>query len=229
MIELILGKFPALRSTRYVQLLGKYLSGCLLFAIGAYLFIYSKLGTDPLDTFALGVLRHLPLTIGLVQLSVAIACVTAVSLWLRQRPRLAPLFTFFFCGSIIDLERKLDPMTTVHIPAVVILTLGTLCCAYGSALIIMSGFGIRAIDLLAIAAVRQWRWPFWTGKAIIELSLLATGYLLGGPAGWGTVFFLVGVDLLIQPMVWSNVRVLGLVNHGLPHPRRLAQPQPEVT
>ncbi|MER6842746.1 YczE/YyaS/YitT family protein [Streptomyces platensis] len=201
---------------KHSRKLTKYLAGCLFFSVGAYLFINSELGTDPLDTFALGVLRHLPLTVGIVQTSVAVVCVAIVALWARRRPLVAPLLTFFLCGSLIDLERKLDWMQGVDVPHIAVLTVATVLCAYGSALIIMSGFGIRSIDLLAIEMTRKWRWPFWIGKGVIEMSLLVTGYLLGGPAGIGTVFFLVGVDLLIQPLIRASTKVLGLVNHGLP-------------
>lgn len=207
---------------RWTRVIGKYLVGCAFFAVGAYLFITSHLGTDPLDTFALGVLRHLPLTVGIVQLAVAVVCLGVVGIWTRRRPPVAPLFTFFFCGSLIDLQLRMDWLRGTHVPALLILAAGTLACAYGSALIIMSGYGIRSIDLVAITAVRMLRWPFWAGKGLVELTLLGTGYAMGGPAGLGTVFFLVGVDLLIQPIVWINDRLLGLINHGLPRVRELA-------
>ncbi|MFC3898192.1 YitT family protein [Lentzea rhizosphaerae] len=205
------------------RMLGKYLVGCVLFALGAYLFVHSGLGTDPLDTFALGVLKHLPLTVGLVQLGVAVICLAAVALWTRRRPLLAPLFTFFFCGSMIDLLLAVDVLHGAGVSAVVVLAAGTLLCAYGSAFIIMSGFGIRAVDLLAITTVQMWRWPFWLGKLLVELTLLGTGYLLGGPAGVGTVVFLVGVGLLVQPLVRTNEALFGIVNLGLP---RTGEPLP---
>lgn len=193
-----------------------YLSGCLLFSWGAYLFIASELGTDPLDTFALGLRQHLPVTVGLAQAAVAIACLSTVTLWTRRRPALSPLLTFFLCGSVIDVLLIADLNHLAPLPAALLLAAGTVCCAYGSALIIMSGFGIRAMDLLAIVMVEHWRWPFWAAKGILELALLATGWLLGGPAGVGTLCFLVGVDLLIQPLMWLNATVLRVRNLGLP-------------
>jgi uncharacterized membrane protein YczE len=173
------------------------------------------MGTDPLDTFALGVLAHLPLTIGIVQFGVAAVCVLAVAAWARQRPRVSPLVTFFFCGSLIDLQLWADWGNALS-PGYVMLPAATMCCALGSALIIMSGFGIRAMDLVAIQALRAWRLPFWAGKGVLELALLGSGVLLGGPAGIGTVFFLVGVDVLIQPIMWATTRTMRLTNHGMP-------------
>jgi uncharacterized membrane protein YczE len=103
---------------------------------------------------------------------------------------------------------------------------GTLLCAYGSALIIMGGFGIRAMDVLAIVMVSRWRWQFWMAKGALELLLLFSGWLMGGPVGVGTVCFLAGVDLLIQPLIRFNSRVLRIRNLGLPKRPNMVVPEP---
>lgn len=193
-----------------------YLAGCLAFSCGAYLFIHSDLGTDPLDVFALGLMGHIPITVGIAQTAVAMICLAIVAAWTRTRPLLAPMFTFFFCGSVIDLLRWEDPARLLAVGPPGQLILGTFLCAYGSALIIMSGFGIRAIDLLALTVRARWNWPFWAAKGLIESGLMISGFLMGGPLGIGTAGFLVGVDLLIQPFIQANVRFLRLPNFGLP-------------
>ncbi|MGP4011363.1 YczE/YyaS/YitT family protein [Streptomyces sp. 4N124] len=192
-----------------------YLVGCLIFSAGAYLFIHSGMGTDPLDVFALGLMKHVPVTVGISQTAVAVICLVIVAAWTRERPLLSPLFTFFFCGSIIDLLRWSEPARGLHITSAGVLALAVLLCAYGSALIIMSGFGIRAIDLLAITMNARWRWPFWAAKGLIEAGLMTSGLIMGGPIGMGTVCFLVGVDLLIQPFIKVNSGVLRMPNSGL--------------
>ncbi|MEE1940364.1 hypothetical protein V1L54_13280 [Streptomyces sp. TRM 70361] len=37
-------------------------------------------------------------------------------------------------------------------------------CAYDSALVIMSGIGMRATDLIATSMTRHWKWPFRVSK-----------------------------------------------------------------
>ncbi|CAL9570327.1 hypothetical protein SUDANB58_04823 [Streptomyces sp. enrichment culture] len=192
--------------------LGVYLSGCAVFAAGATLFIHSSYGVDPLDTLALGMLEHLPLTIGIAQAAVAVVCIAIWSVWNRRRPVVSPFITFFLCGSLIDLMRLAD---TSAVPAPLQLALGVLLCAYGSALIIMSGIGIRAMDLVVLTMTSRWRWPFWVAKASVEAVLLTLGFLLGGPVGVGTLCFLVFVDGLIQPFMILNQRALGMENRGL--------------
>ncbi len=87
-------------------------------------------------------------------------------------------------------------------------------CALGSAHILMSGIGIRAMDLVALAMATVTGRPFWIYKAVLEALLLVTGWLLGGPVGIGTVFFLVFVGFLIQPVMILNSRVVRLPNYG---------------
>jgi uncharacterized membrane protein YczE len=193
-----------------------YIGGCLLFSSGATFFIYSRLGTDPLDTFSLGLLRHVPLTIGIAQAIVAAICIAIWSTWNRRRPVISPFITFFFCGSVIDVLRAVGAAGWVPAPRFVDMLFGVVLCAYGSALIIMSGVGIRAMDLVVITMTMRWRWPFWISKTSTETVLLVTGFVMGGPVGIGTLCFLAFVDTLIQPMMWFNGRVLRMHNLGLP-------------
>ncbi|MFD5625388.1 YitT family protein [Streptomyces sp. NPDC127072] len=195
--------------------LAAYLAGCVSFSYGAACFIRADLGTDPLDVFALGLLEHLPLTIGIAQALFAALCIAVWAAWNRRRPVLSPFVTFLFCGSMIDLMRAWD-LAGLPIPDPILMVLGSLLCAYGSSLIIISGIGIRAMDLVAISMTEHWRWPFWAAKFSTELLLLVGGHLLGGPVGIGTVCFLVVVDLLVQPLMRLNGSVLRLRNAGMP-------------
>lgn len=204
--------FTALPPRALAARLGVYFSGCVVFAAGATLFIHSDLGTDPLDVLALGLKRHVPLTIGIAQAAIAAVCIAVWSIWNRRRPVLAPFITFFLCGSMIDLLLLADLSWIGSVPS---LAVAVALCAYGSALIIMSGIGIRAMDLIVISMTKRWKWPFWTAKAGVEAVLLVLGYVLGGPVGVGTLCFLVFVDGLIQPFMTLNRRALRLQNHGL--------------
>ncbi|MGW0827975.1 hypothetical protein [Streptomyces sp. NPDC002845] len=142
-------------------------------------------------------------------------CIAVWSLWNRRRPVLAAFITFFLCGSLIDLLLLADLSWIASVPS---LAVAVVLCAYGSSLIIMSGIGIRAMDLIVISMTQRWGWPFWAAKVGIEAVLLGLGYLLGGPVGVGTLCFLVFVDGLIQPFMTLNHRALRMTNHGLAEP-----------
>lgn len=202
-----------------------YLAGCVLFAVGATCFIEAGLGTDPLDVFALGVRDVTPLTVGLAQGAFAALMLVIWSGLKRRVPSIWPFITFFFCGSMIDLWLHAGVLGRAPLADGLLMLVGVGLCALGSAYIIMSGIGIRAMDLVAIALVERTGRPFWVFKAVAEVLLLVVGWALGGPVGIGTVFFLVFVGFLIQPVMTLNGRLVGLPNHALPNLQLPAQPR----
>lgn len=193
---------------------GLYFAGCVLFSIGATCFIEAQLGTDPLDVFALGVRDHTPLTVGLAQGGFAALMLLVWTGLMRRAPSVWPFITFLFCGSLIDVLLATTWIANVATPDFALMLVGVGLCAFGSAYIIMSGIGIRAMDLVALALAGRTGRPFWVFKAVLEALLLAVGWLLGGPVGVGTVFFLVFVGFLIQPVMTINTRVARLPNYG---------------
>jgi uncharacterized protein len=207
-----------------------YLLGCVLFSFGANFFIYSKLGTDPLDVFSLGLVQHVSfMTVGLAQGGFAAICLLIWAIWNKRLPLISPFVTFFLCGTLIDLfmgeklRHGANVASFIPLSPWPLMIVGVILCAYGSSLIIMSGIGIRSMDLVAITMVRKWKVPFWACKGVLEVVLLASGWLLGGPLGWGTVFFLAFVGWLIQPLMWVNGKLFRLPNYGLSKPEPLAQ------
>ena len=192
-----------------------YLAGCVIFALGATCFIEAGLGTDPLDVFALGLRDITPLTVGLAQ-GLFAALMLGIWSWLKRRvPSIWPFITFLFCGTMIDLWLHYGWLGRTVVSGAGLMLVGVALCALGSAYIIMSGIGIRAMDLVAIALVERTGHPFWLFKAASEALLLGVGWALGGPIGIGTVFFLIFVGFLIQPVMTLNGRLVGLPNHAL--------------
>ncbi|MFC7335023.1 YczE/YyaS/YitT family protein [Rhodocista pekingensis] len=200
--------------------LALYLSGCLLFSLGAKLFIDSHLGVDPLDVLVLGIVGHTGVTVGIASGAVAIGFLLLWSLWNRRRPPLSPFMTMFLVGSLIDLWiwLELERVTQAILAAVPMLATGLLLASFGSALIIVAGIGIRIMDLVAITMVERWRWQFWQAKLALEVFFVASGWVLGGPVGVGTLAFVVVVGPMMQLFMALVTKVLGTVNHGLPGP-----------
>ena len=205
---------------------GLYLAGCVLFALGATCFIEADLGTDPLDVFALGVRDHTPLTVGLAQGAFAALMLLCWVVLQRRVPSVWPFITFLFCGTLIDVLLATSALANLPTSATATMLVGVLLCAFGSAYIIMSGIGIRAMDLVALALAEKFSRPFWVFKAVLETLLLAAGWALGGPVGIGTACFLVFVGYLIQPVMSLNHRVVGLPNY-MSSDSLVARPLPE--
>ena len=178
-----------------------YSLGCLLFSLGATFFITSHLGPDPLDVFAVGLKNTFGLLIGTTQSLFAILCLVLWSFLNKWKfPPISTFLTFFICGYMIDYFLFLKG-SYIIINHYFEMLAGVFLCTLSSAFIIMSGFGIRAMDLLAITLAEKTKYPFWFYKGIVEVLLLVVGWFLGGIVGIGTLFFLIFVGWLIQPSI----------------------------
>ena len=151
--------------------------------------------------------------IGTTQSLFAILCLGIWSVLNKWKfPPISTFLTFFICGYLIDFFLWLFNHSHLFNPFLEML-LGVVLCTQASTLIIMSGFGIRAMDLVAISLAKITKKPFWLYKGVAEVILLISGWMLGGVVGIGTAFFLVFVGWLIQPCIKLNTK-LGVPNYG---------------
>jgi uncharacterized protein len=178
-----------------------YIIGCIMFSLGATAFIDSQLGTDPLDVLCLGIQHQWGWKIGTTQSLLALLLIGVYWVITRVKlPPLSPFITLFSCGYMIDFFR--ETLTTMAmLPPLVLLVMGITLCIMGSSAIIMSSYGIRPMDLVAIALMHKTGKPFWLYKGVLEVLLFSIGYLLGGPVGIGTLAFLFGVGWSVQPII----------------------------
>ena len=215
---------PRFTARQYVT----YLLGCVGFSTGVCFFAWAGLGADPLYVFSTGLQRVLHFNSYAIAEGGFAALMLAVwALWNKKIPIISPFVTFVFCGRLIDFGKKHELasyMPYTHWPLMIT---AVVLCAYSSSLIIMSGIGIRAMDLVAITMVTKLRREFWVFKTMLEILLLFSGWIMlafpriqlrpgqGIVMGIGTLFFVVFVDLLIQPFMATNARFIGMRNHGL--------------
>ncbi|MBF0439137.1 MAG: hypothetical protein HQL93_08445 [Magnetococcales bacterium] len=208
-----------------------YTFGIIFFSLGAKGFIDAELGTDPLDVLVIGMNRHLGVGLGTCSSLIAILFLFWWMLWNNKLPPMTPFVSTSAVGFLLDFWNALHlenytikamPVVdvivfgyTVNLSAVTLDVVSLLVCAYASALIIMSGIGIRIMDLVAITMIEKWGWSFFKAKMTLEIGLFSTGWLLGGPMGVTTVLFLFLVGPFIQPFMWVNANYLRIPNHGI--------------
>ena len=211
--------------------IGIYIVGIVLFSLGAKGFIDAKLGTDPLDVLVIGMTKHLPFQIGTCSSLVAIFFLLWWTIWNKKIPPISPFISTAAVGYLIDfwnaiqLERfTIDALpllemnvaqTQLNFSAVLLVVVSLISCSYASALIIMSGIGIRIMDLVGITMIEKWGWSFFRAKMLLEILLFTTGWLLGGPMGFTTIAFLFLVGPFIQPFMWVNTKYFRMPNYGI--------------
>ncbi|MFC6356024.1 membrane protein YczE [Luethyella okanaganae] len=169
--------------------------GLVLYGLADALMIRAAVGVDPWTVFAQGV--SLRTGIGIGWLTNVIGLLVLL-LWipLRQRPGIGTVLNILLIGPSIELGLWLIHPATEPWQQILVFTAGLLLLAVASGLYIGSHFGPGPRDGLMTGIHRSTGWPIWVGRTIVEVVVLAAGWLLGGNVGLGTLAF----ALLIGPL-----------------------------
>ena len=200
-----------------------YVLACVFFSLGVKLFIEADLGVDPLNSMIIGIVETFDrpyLRLGVVATSVTILFLVVWGLWNRSMPPLMTLVSMGFVGFLVDLWNfiELERVLVLILDPWPMMLLGLALEAYGSALIIMIGIGMRVMDLIAVSMVKKWRIPFVCGKLTLEMGFITVALFLDGPIGVATIAFLYLVAPFIPSFMWANERWFHLENRGLGAP-----------
>ncbi|KAF2411618.1 hypothetical protein B1729_19385 [Microbacterium sp. B35-04] len=177
---------------RIVQLL----VGLFLYGAGCALTVEAGLGVDPWTVFAQGLSVRTEIGIGWITNIVGFF---VLLLWipLRQKPGIGTIANILLVGTSMQIVLDLIPPMTGFVAQLATLLAGILLVALASGLYIGARFGPGPRDGLMTGLNARLGWPIWLCRALVELSVLLVGWLLGGTVGIGTVLFAV----LIGPLV----------------------------
>lgn len=214
---------PGTRSKARILAVGMYAAGCVLFSLGVKLFIDADLGTDPFGAMVIGIGLWVEppfVQVGAISSVITLLLLVLWSCFTRQLPPLSTFITMALVGHLIDLWNvlEIEQWTRPLLAPFPMMLLGLFLDAYASALIIMSGIGIRVVDLVALAIVRRWRWHFIEAKLLLEGGFFVVAWLAGGPLGVATVAFVAVVGPFVEPFFLINRHILSLPNSAYPEP-----------
>ncbi|MEV4436478.1 hypothetical protein [Streptomyces sp. NPDC049585] len=172
-------------------------AGLVLYGVSEALQLRAGLGLGPWSVLNQGVARHTGLTIGEAGIVVG---ATVLLLWipLRQRPGLGTVSNVLVIGLVIDATLALLPAPGSLWVRVPLLVLAVVLCAAATGLYISPRFGPGPRDGLMTGLHRRTGRSVRLVRTTIELSVLVTGFALGGSIGVGTVVFALGIGPLAQ-------------------------------
>jgi uncharacterized membrane protein YczE len=191
---------PSLRGRRLPRRLIQLYAGLALYGVSMALIIRSTLGNMPWDVLHQGVAGRIGWSIGAVSILVG-ALVLLGWIPLRQRPGLGTVSNVVVLGLAVDATLALVPAPSSLPLRVGLLVAGVLLNAVATAAYIGVHFGPGPRDGLMTGLVRR------TGRSIrlvrtsIEVAVVATGWLLGGTLGVGTVAYAVAIGPLVQVLL----------------------------
>lgn len=158
--------------------------------------IEAGLGLDPWDVFHQGLTHHLPLSFGVVTMLVG-ALVLLLWIPLRQRPAIGTVLNVLIIGLAVDATLAVLPTPEALGARASFLGIGIVGNALAGALYVGAGLGTGPRDGLWVGLVRVTGLSVRLVRTSIELTVLVSGFALGGTVGVGTVLY----ALLIGPLV----------------------------
>jgi uncharacterized membrane protein YczE len=187
--QLRAGKLPR----RVVQLL----FGLTLYGVSMAMMLRATLGLDPWDVFHAGVTVRVPLSFGQVTIVVG-ALVLLLWIPLRQWPGLGTISNVVVIGLAADAGLALIDTPSGLFPQLALLLGGLVLNGLAGGLYIGSQLGPGPRDGLMTGLSRRTGLSLRLVRTALELTVLAIGWLLGGPVGLGTVLYAVAIGPLVQ-------------------------------
>jgi uncharacterized membrane protein YczE len=185
-------------------------SGLFLCALGIICFLEARLGLPPWDVLHQGIARHTPLSFGAANEVVGVIVLT-VAWALGARIWIGTVANAVLIGLFIIV---LQPLHVVHelaawplVPRIALLGLGLVCFGVGSAFYIGANLGAGPRDSLMLVGARRTGLRIGVMRAILEISVLLVGFLLGGAVGLGTLAFAALIGPAVEASFWLVTRI----------------------
>lgn len=175
------------------------LIGLFLYALGIVITMKANLGFAPWEVFHWGIGKTIGMTIGNVSILTGLLICVIVIL-MGEKLGLGTILNMILIGVFIDLLISLNLIPQVNglISGAAMMIAGLFIISFGSYFYISSGFGAGPRDSLMVAIKRKTKLPVGLCRGMLEISVVLTGWMLGGPVGIGTMLAAFGISFCIQ-------------------------------
>jgi uncharacterized membrane protein YczE len=189
--------------------LAQLYAGLVLYGISSSLLVLADLGLDPWDVFHQGLSRTFGLAIGTWAIIVGVA---VLLLWipLRQRPGIGTVSNVILVG--LTMNVVLGHVGAPHAMAarIACLVCGVFLNGVATGAYIGAGLGPGPRDGLMTGLAARGH-SIRVVRTGLEVTVLATGWLLGGTVGIGTLVYALSIGPLAHVFI-------PLFSHGRPAP-----------
>ena len=178
---------------RFAQLI----VGLAIYGLGVGAMVDAKIGISPWDVFAQGLANQLHLSFGW---ATALVSVLVLLAWipLKQKPGIGTLLNAVSIGAFADLFMPHLPKFNSYPENLAKFVAGMLLLAFATGMYISSRFGPGPRDGLVVGTQKALGSPLWLVRTVIEGSVMALGWLMGGQVREGTLIFALCIGVLMQ-------------------------------
>lgn len=172
-------------------------AGLALYGASSALLVRSGLGLEPWNVLHQGLSERTGLSMGLV---LTIVGATVLLLWipLRQRPGLGTVSNVLVIGAAMDATLAVVPDAHGLPARVAFMVAGIVLNGAATGLYIAARFGPGPRDGLMTGLHQRTGVSIRVVRTAIEITVVATGFILGGTVGVGTLLYAVAIGPLAQ-------------------------------
>ena len=185
----------------------KIAAGLLVFAFGVHMTIWANIGLAPWDCLGMGIAKHTPLNYGL-SMTVMALIILGIDLLLKEQIGFGTIFDALLCGPYIQFFNDYNPLPREHstLMGVGIMLLGFVFVAIGMWIYMSGSQGCGPRDAFFVGVGKRLpKIPIGVVQIIVQIAVLAIGYILGGPVGIGTVIATFGIGTAMQ-LIYSIIK-----------------------
>ncbi|MCT1429258.1 hypothetical protein M3G50_00545 [Brachybacterium muris] len=217
-----------LRVDRLPARLALLMVGLTGFGLSLALLLRSGLGGAPWDVLHAALAERIGSTVGVLSITVSFVVLLAF-IPLRQRVGIGTVLNALWVGVSIDIGMALIPDAPNLPVAVAMMVLGVVVNGITAAMYIGAQLGPGARDGLMTGLSRVLDRPVGPIRIALEMAVLGTGWLLGGPIGVGTAAYALGLGPVIQlALPWVTIPVRTVRGQPLARTAAAGAPVPEV-
>lgn len=172
-------------------------AGLVLYGASSALLVRSGLGLEPWNVLHQGLSERTGLSMGVVLTALGAAILL---LWipLRQRPGLGTISNVLVIGVAMDATLAVVPNAHGLAVRVALMAAGIVLNGAATGLYIAARFGPGPRDGLMTGLNRRTGLSVRLVRTAIEITVVVTGFVLGGTVGVGTVLYAVAIGPLAQ-------------------------------
>ncbi len=183
--------------------------GFFIFGLAITLMIRGNIGTSAWAVLDVALSRITGLSVGTLTVLVGFAVLSG-ALIMREQIGWGTLANILSIGPWEDFWLARIPSVTDNLPLqIAMLLIAIALMGLASAIYIGVEAGAGPRDSMMLAIKRTTRLSIRVARAIIEVTVVTVGWLLGGPAGIGTLVF----ALLVGPSVQLGFKLLKVEPH----------------
>ena len=154
--------------------------------------IVSFTGASPWSVLAQGISLNINFSIGTITLFVSIA---VLLLWipLKQKPGIGTILNALIVALMIDVCINFVPTPENYISQIILAIVAVLTVGLGGGIYLVANLGPGPRDGLMVGLQQKTNLPIAMVRALLEISVVAVGWYLGGIVGVGTLLFAFGI------------------------------------